>query len=96
MAATVAGKLGKRGTLVIPAALRRRYGLGEGSMIIAEATEQGILIRPAIAVPIEMYSPERKAELLLSSAVDEQDYLAARAEVEKLGLDPDTIEHVRF
>lgn len=67
----------------------------EGSMYIAEETEQGILIRPAVAMPIEIYSPERTAELLLSNAIDAADYAAARAEVEKLGLNPDTIAHVR-
>lgn len=91
----VSGKLGKRGTLVIPAELRRRYGLREGSMFIAEATDQGILIKPAVAVPVEVYTPERKAEFLLSTAVDEADYVAARAVVEELGLDPDAIEHHR-
>ncbi|MBW7916313.1 MAG: AbrB/MazE/SpoVT family DNA-binding domain-containing protein [Trueperaceae bacterium] len=95
MSTAVSGKLGKRGTLVIPAELRRRYGLREGSMFIAEATDQGILIKPAVAVPVEVYTPERKAEFLLSTAVDEADYVAARAVVEELGLDPDAIEHHR-
>ncbi len=95
MASAVYGKVGKRGTLVIPASLRRRLGMTEGSMFIAEATDQGILIRPLSAVSIELYSLKRKAELLLSSAVDEEDYLQARVEVEKLGLDPDTVEHSR-
>ncbi len=95
MATPISGKLGKRGTLVIPAALRRRFGMTEGSMYIAEETDQGILIRPAVAMPIELYSLERKAELLLSNAIDDADYAAARAEVEKLGLNPDTVRHVR-
>lgn len=95
MATPISGKLGKRGTIVIPAALRRRFGMTEGSMYIAEETDQGILIRPAVAMPIELYSLERKAELLLSNAIDDADYAAARAEVEKLGLNPDTVRHVR-
>jgi AbrB family looped-hinge helix DNA binding protein len=89
------GRIGKRGTLVIPARLRRRFGITEGSTVIAEETDEGILIRPAVTVPIEMYSPERRAEFLLSNAVDEEDYARARAEVEKLGLDPDAIRHHR-
>jgi AbrB family looped-hinge helix DNA binding protein len=45
-------RVGKRGTVVIPAALRRRFGIEEGSLIIiAEDREEGILIRPAAAVP---------------------------------------------
>ena len=86
-------KVGKRGTLVIPAKLRRRFGIEEGSEVIAEETAEGILIRPAMTVPIEVYSDERKAELLLTNAVDEEDYEAARGAVRRLGLDPDEIEH---
>lgn len=39
--------------MVIPPELRRRFGLAEGSLIIAEATEDGVLIRPAVAVPAD-------------------------------------------
>lgn len=95
MRASEPSRLGKRGTLVIPAALRRRFGLTEGSPIIIEATAQGILIRPAVTVPIEMYSRERQAEFLLSNAVDEQDYAHAVAAVRDMGLDPDSIQHRR-
>lgn len=41
----------------------------------------------------EEYSQERKAEFLLNTAVNECDYQTARAEVVKLGLDPDSIPH---
>jgi hypothetical protein len=44
----------------------QRFGIGEGSMVIAEAREDGILIRPAVIVPVERCSPERKTEFLLS------------------------------
>lgn len=86
-------KIGQRGTIVIPAALRRRFGLEEGSTVIAEEREEGILIRPAVVLPLETYSPERKAEFLLSNAVDADDYDRARKAVRKLGLDPDAIPH---
>jgi hypothetical protein len=48
-----------------------------------------------MVVPVERYTPERKAEFLLSNAVDEADYRKARKEVRKLGLDPDSIPHRR-
>jgi AbrB family looped-hinge helix DNA binding protein len=86
-------RVGKRGTVVIPAALRRRFGIEEGSLVIAEDREEGILIRPALAVPLESYTAERKAEFLLSNAVDGQDYARAEEEVRKMGLDPATIVH---
>lgn len=87
------GKMGKRGTLVITAALRRRFGLEEGSLVIEEEREDGVLIRPAVAMPVEIYTRERRAEFLLSNALDAEDYARARKEVSKLGLDPDSVSH---
>lgn len=61
--------------LLIPAKLRRRFGIAEGSLITAEARQDGILIRPAmmaIIVPAEKFSP---AEFLLSSAARPAEYL---------------------
>jgi len=88
-------KVGKRGTVVIPARLRRRFGIEEGSLIIAEERGDGILIRPAVALPVEIYTDERIAEFLLNNAVDEDDYAQAMAEVRKMGLDPDRIPHYK-
>jgi len=88
-------RVGKRGTVVIPAALRRRFGIEEGSLVIAEERGEGILIRPAVAVPLESYSQERKAEFLLSNAVDGEDYARDEEEVRKMGLDPGAIRHRR-
>lgn len=86
-------RVGKRGVVVIPSRLRRRFGIEEGSLLVAEEREGGILLRPAVAVPLEIYTPERKAEFLLNTAVDDKDYQAAAAEVRKLGLNPDAIQH---
>lgn len=88
-------KLGKKGIVVIPAELRRRFGLEEGSLIIVEETAEGIVIRPAVALPVEIYSPERQAEFLLSNATTEDEYEAAREEVIGMGLSPDSIQHHR-
>jgi AbrB family looped-hinge helix DNA binding protein len=90
-----AARVGKRGAIVVPAKLRRRFGIEEGSMIVAEETEDGILIRPAVVIPVERYTPARKAEFLLSNAIDDADYRKARKDVRKMGLDPDAIPHRR-
>jgi AbrB family looped-hinge helix DNA binding protein len=88
-------KIGKRGAVVIPAGLRRQYGLEEGSLVVAEAREEGVLLRPAVTLPMERYTPERKAEFLLNNAVTREDYAFALKEVKKLGIDPKTILHER-
>ncbi len=86
-------KVGRRGTIVIPAGLRRRLGLTEGSLVVAEEREGGILLRPAVAFPVEAYTPERRAEFLLANTVDASDYARAVREVRKLGLDPAKVPH---
>jgi len=89
-------KVGKRGAIIVPAKLRRQFGIDEGTLVIAEEREGGVLIRPAVVLPIERYTPERRAEFLLSNATSEKDYQRARKEVNKLGLDPATIPHRRL
>ena len=86
-------KIGKRGTVVIPAGLRRKYGFEEGSVVIAEGRAEGVLLRPVVALPVEIYTPERKAEFILNSAVTPRDYTWAVKEVRKMGLDPKKIPH---
>lgn len=85
--------VGKRGTIVIPSSLRKRFGVHEGDLLITEDHGDGILITPAVALPIERYSPQRKAEFILSNAIDQNDYEKACEEVRKLGIDPDTVKH---
>lgn len=86
-------KMGRNGTLVIPAAMRRRLGLGDGELVLIEETSDGLTIRPAVAMAIEVYSAQRKAEFLLNNAMDEPDYQAARQAVLAMGLNPDEIPH---
>ncbi len=57
------GQVGRRGTIVLSAATRRRYGLEDGSLFISEEREDGILIRPAVAVPADLEEVRRKIKL---------------------------------
>jgi AbrB family looped-hinge helix DNA binding protein len=88
-----AAKVGRRGVVVIPSAFRKKYGFKEGSLIVAEAREEGVLLRPMVALPIEVYTPERKAEFLLNNVTNKGDYEWAVKEVRKMGIDPKTIPH---
>jgi len=87
------GRVGKRGTFVIPAKLRRRFGVEEGMELIAQETPNGILLRPALTVPLELYEPARKAEFILSNAIDAADYERATEAVRAMGLDSEAIPH---
>ncbi len=86
-------KLGKRGTVVIPAILRKKYGFEEGAQLIVESLPQGVLLRPVVTLPVEIYTRERKAEFLLNNTITKEDYNVAVKEVRKIGLDPETIPH---
>ena len=86
-------KIGRRGTIVIPASIRRSYGFEEGSMVIIEARSEGVLLRPVVTLPIEIYTPKRKAEFLLNNAITPEDYAAAIEKVRSMGIDPQTVPH---
>lgn len=51
-----------RGLIAIPAEVRKAAGIRPQDNLIAETTPGGILLRPALTLPIEIYSPERVAE----------------------------------
>src|SRR5436190_1394448 len=85
--------IARDGAITIPADLRDRYGLEDGSVLALEANEGGILLRPVDDPGIELYTPERKTEFFLNNAMDDADYAWAVEQVRKMGLDPDTIPH---
>lgn len=51
-----------RGVITLPARLRRALGLHAEDQLIAEVTAEGLLLRPAVTLPIEVYTPERARE----------------------------------
>jgi len=55
-------QINKRGTLTLPKELRKRLGLEKGGVIIAETSDDGIILKPAVAFPIEMYTDSRIKE----------------------------------
>ena len=54
--------MGSRGVITLPIKLRRALGLDSGNVLIAEETPQGVLLRPAATIPIEIYSDDRIKE----------------------------------
>ncbi len=55
-------QMNQRGTLTLPKGLRKRLGLEKGGMVMAEESAEGIVLKPAVAFPIEIYSDGRIAE----------------------------------
>jgi AbrB family looped-hinge helix DNA binding protein len=62
-----------RGVVTLPARLRAALGLKADDQLIAETTPEGLLLRPAVTLPVEIYSDKRVAE-----------FDAAEAELAKL------------
>jgi antitoxin PrlF len=54
--------LTSRGVVTLPAKLRRALGLKADDQLIAETTAEGLLLRPAVTLPVEIYSDKRIAE----------------------------------
>ena len=52
----------------MPARLRRELGLRADDQLIAEVTPAGLLLRPAVTLPLEIYTPEREREFDESEA----------------------------
>ena len=54
--------LTSRGVVTLPARMREAAGFPPNGQILAEITREGLLLRPAVMLPVEIYSPERIAE----------------------------------
>jgi AbrB family looped-hinge helix DNA binding protein len=65
--------ISSRGAVTLPAKLRRALGLNADDLLIAETTPDGLLLRPAVTLPVEMYDEKRVRE-----------FDAAEAELEKV------------
>jgi AbrB family looped-hinge helix DNA binding protein len=52
----------RRGVVTLPAKLRRALGIKPDDQLIAETTPEGLLLRPAVTLPIEIYSDKRVRE----------------------------------
>jgi bifunctional DNA-binding transcriptional regulator/antitoxin component of YhaV-PrlF toxin-antitoxin module len=86
--------------MVIPAALRKQFGIEEGTLVLAEAHDGGVLFRPAIALPADEYRRQFLDEVNRGYAALRQDpdaweaELAERATLDATlldGFDPDEL-----
>jgi AbrB family looped-hinge helix DNA binding protein len=85
-------KMGKRGTIVLPAKLRKQFGLEDGSLLITEVKEGEIRIRPAFFYEPEVWSPEETAYFILINSMTKEEWDRNLPGVLELGVDPTKIE----
>ncbi len=52
----------RRGVVSLPAKLRRASGIKADDLLFAEITPEGILLRPTVTLPIELYTAGRLRE----------------------------------
>ena len=58
----------RRGVVTLPAKLRKALGIKPDDHLIAETTPEGLLLRPAVTLPVEMYTEDRVREFDESEA----------------------------
>jgi bifunctional DNA-binding transcriptional regulator/antitoxin component of YhaV-PrlF toxin-antitoxin module len=54
--------INERGTLTLPKEMRLRLGVAANAQVVAEETDDGILLRAGVTFPVEIYSDKRVAE----------------------------------
>ncbi|TMJ30398.1 MAG: AbrB/MazE/SpoVT family DNA-binding domain-containing protein [Alphaproteobacteria bacterium] len=76
MKATVT--VNSRGVVTLPAKLRRAAGIRPDDQMIVETTPEGLLLRPAVTLPIEIYSEARLKEFAEAEAKLEKVFAGRR------------------
>jgi antitoxin PrlF len=55
-------QISARGAMTLPKPLRKALGVDKGGVVMASAENGAIVLHPAVAFPIELYSDGRVAE----------------------------------
>jgi AbrB family looped-hinge helix DNA binding protein len=62
MAMNTTIQISERGTMTLPKPLRKALGVDRGGVVMVSTEKDGIVLHPAVAFPIELYSDSRIAE----------------------------------
>ena len=46
----------------MPKPLRKALGIEKGGLVVAETSDDGVVLKPGVTFPIELYTDERVAE----------------------------------
>ena len=89
-------QMGKRGTLVVPAKLRKKLGLSDGCLLLLNEANGAIEIRLAQISSPQPDARFKMAQRLLGGAESLGEYLAAIEEVRRMGFDAENVPHERY
>lgn len=65
-----------RGTVTLPARIRKELGLREGDVLRVRLVDGSIQLTPTAVVPIELYTEERIAEFLAAAEMTPEELAA--------------------
>jgi antitoxin PrlF len=68
-----------RGTVTLPAAIRRRLGLEAGDVLMVQVRDGSVVLTPTSLTPIELYTDARLAEFEEGAAMTDEELAASRA-----------------
>ena len=71
-------QLSSRGTVTLPASLRRELGLSEGDVLTVRLVNGAIVLTPAVVTEVEAYTDERIREFEEAARMNEGEIRAAR------------------
>ncbi|MCX5885047.1 MAG: AbrB/MazE/SpoVT family DNA-binding domain-containing protein [Proteobacteria bacterium] len=55
-------QVNERGSLTLPKSLRKALGIARGGVVMVELSREGLVLKPAVSFPIELYRNERVDE----------------------------------
>lgn len=73
-----------RGQLTLPAKLRKRLGIEPGGVVVAEEKDGALVLRPAMVMPVRIYTDEEIAEWTADDAMSEADLAAWKDRLSRL------------
>lgn len=74
-----------RGQITLPAAIRKRIGIKEGSAVIVEDRGNELVLKPAAVFEVEMYSDKEVAEWAAADQLTKKGKEIIRRKVKKSG-----------
>ncbi len=76
-----------RGQLTLPAKMRKKYGIDEGSVLVAEDRNGEIVLKPAAVMEVEYYSDEQIKEWVATDRIkDAKERSSLRGKLKKAAL----------